>query len=105
MTNYDNGANLERAIINRYKDYCACIRSAGSRGFSDVTIFFPTSSRGIWSIQCKIYKMTPKERKDAITKFRVYKNTLKANNVKCWLVERYERQEHWTNVTKLVYHD
>ena len=46
--------------------------------------------------------MSKEEIAEAIYKFYPYSVLIKKQRLKCWLMERYDRREHWTDITHIV---
>lgn len=102
MSRYENGANLERRIVNtEIAKGNLSTRTPQSRGFFDVLII--TKSRKHYAIQAKKKKLSPKERSDAINKFKPFAEVLKANKFVCLLLEHYDKKDNITDITKEVY--
>lgn len=104
MTRYQTGAQLERQIVNRFREQGAiAFRVPGSKGFADIFIFTQFGIR--MAIQVKKGKQSPGEKHEAIKKFLEYRNQLALHEVHCHLVEKIAGAEVWTNITQEVYGD
>ena len=102
MNNYAKGAGLERKIVKaELRKGNLSTRTPQSRGFFDILIITRSKERKV--IQAKKFKMSPKERQDAIDKFLPFADVLKANDFKCYLLEHYDREDHYTDITNEVY--
>jgi Holliday junction resolvase len=106
VTNYATGANLERKLVNNFRQHNHfAIRVAGSHSAVDViAIGTKVGDECAMSfIQSKKGKLTPKQKQEAIDKFKPYAKNFQSHKIDCILCEWYDGEPHFTNINGDVY--